>query len=242
MITFPNCKINLGLHILEKRSDGYHQLETVFYPLPLKDILEIIESEKGVVLSESGLPVDGNENDNLCVKTYQLLKNDFPDLPAIKIHLHKGIPPGAGLGGGSADAAFMLTLLNKKFNLALSKEKLLEYSLQLGSDCPFFIFNKPCFASGRGELLEEIEMDLSGYKFLVIIPDIPVRTAWAFSQLNLKTQKKEKKGALKKIIQQPVYTWKESLVNDFEEIIFSNHPDIALIKEKLYDAGATYAS
>jgi len=156
MVVFPNCKINLGLHITGKRDDGFHNLETIFYPIPLKDALELISNTNNnpeVEFTGTGLIVDGNAADNLCVKAYHLLKKDFPQLPTVKIHLHKAIPMGAGLGGGSADAAFMLKLLNTKFDLNISTAQLINYSLQLVSDCPFLIINKPCFARGRGEVL-----------------------------------------------------------------------------------------
>ena len=170
MISFPNCKINLGLHIVNKRADGFHNLETIFYPIPLNDAVEIITSSSTneVTYTSSGNTIDGAADDNLCIKAYHLLKKDFPNLPNIKLHLHKVIPTGAGLGGGSADAAFALKLINDKYQLNLSTSKLLNYALQLGSDCPFFIINKPCFASGRGEVLEELELDLSAFKFVLI--------------------------------------------------------------------------
>jgi len=181
MLSFPNCKINLGLHILGKRDDGFHNLETVFYPVPFKDALELIPSTNtGIEFTATGLAVDGNAADNLCAKAYHLLKKDFPEIPTIKIHLHKAIPLGAGLGGGSADAAFMLKLLNEKFKLNLSTDQLINYALQLGSDCPFFIINKPCLATGRGEMLEEIAVDLSAYKIVLINPGIHINTGWAF--------------------------------------------------------------
>src|SRR5437870_5039629 len=151
MIAFPNCKINLGLNITNKREDGFHDLETIFFPIPLTDVLEIIPSDSFELIT-SGLAI--NTDDNLCIKAYNFLKQDLPGLPAIKMHLHKAIPMGAGLGGGSSDAAFTLHLLNEKFQLKLSSEKLLEYSLQLGSDCPFFLINKSSFGTGRGEILE----------------------------------------------------------------------------------------
>ncbi len=161
MILFPNCKINLGLKILHKRTDGYHALETVFYPLPLNDALEVVTMSKQefsphIPFTMSGLDIEGHPGSNLCLKAYRLLKNDHPALPKVKMHLHKVIPSGAGLGGGSADAAFTLMLLNKKFRLGLTQEKLIEYALMLGSDCPFFIINKPCFAEGRGEQLQPL--------------------------------------------------------------------------------------
>lgn len=237
MISFPNCKINLGLHILNKREDGFHNLETFFYPLPLRDALEIIKAEK-TVFTSSGLPVPGNADDNICLKAYYLLKKYFAALPPVKIHLHKTIPVGAGLGGGSADGAFTLTLLNKKFNLELSIDQLINYALKLGSDCPFFIVNKPCIATGRGEILEPLSIDLSAYKFLIVNPGIHVNTGWAFSQITPVFPEK----SIAAIITQPVETWKKELKNDFEESVFKNHPEIKSIKEELYNQGAVYAS
>lgn len=152
MVVFPNCKINLGLNIVGKRSDGYHDLETFFYPIQLRDAIEVIEDEnvhRPVECSIGGFPIEGNIENNLCIKAYYLLKKDFPLLPAVRMHLHKAIPIGAGLGGGSADGAFTLKLLNKKFALSLSEKQSSDYALQLGSDCPFFILNKPCFATGH---------------------------------------------------------------------------------------------
>ena len=237
MVTFPNCKINLGLNIVGKRNDGYHDLETVFYPLQIKDAVEVIEDES-FHFSLSGLTFDGESENNLCVKAYQLLKKDFPSLATIKMHLHKAIPIGAGLGGGSADGAFTLKLLNKKFNLGLSEEQLIKYSLLLGSDCPFFIINKPCFATGRGEILEMIDLDLSNYKLLVVNPGIHINTAWAFSNIKPLTPK----ISVKEIIQQPIGRWKDELKNDFEEPAFEKHPEIKKIKEEMYNAGAIYSS
>ena len=241
MIVFPNCKINLGLNILRKREDRFHDLETVFYPIHFTDALEIIpnpDSQAETEFTITGLKVDGPAADNLCVKAYQLLKKDFPQLPAVKIHLHKTIPTGAGLGGGSADAAFMLKLLNEKFKLNLSTPELLNYSLQLGSDCPFFILNKPCFATGRGEKLEEIQLDLSAYKIMLINPHIHINTGWAFSQISPSLPKK----TVKEIISQPVSTWKYELENDFEKAVFKAHPQLKSIKEDLYNQGAVYAA
>jgi 4-diphosphocytidyl-2-C-methyl-D-erythritol kinase len=241
MIVFPNCKINLGLQILSKREDEFHDIETVFYPVPFKDALELIpdaNSKTEVDFTATGLAVDGNPEDNLCIKAYHLLKKDFPKLSAVKIHLHKTIPMGAGLGGGSANAAFMLKLLNQKFNLNLSTPKLLNYSYQLGSDCPFFIINKPCFATGRGEELEEIPLDLSTYKIVLINPGIHINTGWAFSQITPALSKK----SIKEIIKQPIETWRDELINDFENPVFKAHPQIKEIKDTLYQQGAIYAS
>ena len=241
MISFPNCKINLGLHILGKREDGFHNLETVFYPLALKDALELMPSSNSTTEIEftgTGLAVDGNMENNLCVKAYYLLKKDFPQLPAVKIHLHKTIPMGAGLGGGSADASFMLRLLNDKFKLNLSNTQLLNYALPLGSDCPFFIINKPCFATGRGEILEEIKIDLSAYKIVLINPGIHINTGRAFSNISPALPKK----SVKEIVQQPIETWKTELKNDFEMPVFAAHPQVKEIKELLYQQGAIYAA
>ena len=242
MIVFPNCKINLGLHIFQKRADGYHDLETVFYPVALKDGLEIIQnpSPKGdeLVITTSGNQIEASTKDNICTKAWLLLKQDFPQLPSIKIHLHKVIPSGAGLGGGSADGAFTLFLLNKKFSLGLSKKQLLNYALKLGSDCPFFIKNKPSYATGRGEKLEEIGLDLSSYQIIIVNPGIHISTGWAFSKLKLFDSFK----SIKEIIQQPIETWEEELKNDFEEAVFGYYPDIKKIKDALYSQGALYAS
>ncbi|HEU4903805.1 MAG TPA: 4-(cytidine 5'-diphospho)-2-C-methyl-D-erythritol kinase [Flavisolibacter sp.] len=241
MILFPNCKINLGLHILRKREDGFHDLETVFYPVPLQDALEIIHHPAPITdieFSASGLQVDGNISDNICVKAYRLLKTDFPQLAPIKMHLHKTIPMGAGLGGGSANGAFTILLLNKKFNLGIRQEQLIHYALQLGSDCPFFIKNTPCVATGRGEIMEALCLDLSAYQFVLVNPGIHVNTGWAFSQI----QPAAGRPSLKDVIQLPVNEWKGRLVNDFEEPVCRQYPEIAQARQTLYEQGAVYAS
>lgn len=236
MVIFPNCKINLGLHILQKREDGFHNLETIFYPIPLVEALEIIHANE-TSITITGLKIDSTEQENICIKAYHLLKKDF-HLPAVKIHLHKNIPIGAGLGGGSADGAFALLLLNKKFNLNLTEEQLISYALALGSDCPFFIKNTPCFATKQGEVLQEVDIDLSSYKLVLINPHIHINTGWAFSQI----EPNENRTSLSEIIQQPVQQWKERLINDFEKAIFQYHPAIKEIKEQLYSKGAFYAA
>lgn len=241
MVTFPNCKINLGLNITGRRNDGYHDLESVFYPLAIKDIVEVIAAKNDTHFSVSGLTLDGRQEDNLCVKAYSVLKKDFPQMTPVQMHLHKVIPVGTGLGGGSADGAFTLKLLNQKFALNLSAGQLISYALQLGSDCPFFIINRPCYATGRGEILERTELDLSDYKFLIVAPGIHINTKWAFSQPGLMDNPVNKEK-IKEIVLQPVETWKNKLTNDFEKVIFPQHPEIELIKEKLYEAGALYAS
>lgn len=241
MILFPNCKINLGLQILRKRDDGFHDLETVFYPLPWQDAIEVIQHPSpltDIEFSGTGIKVGGSLSNNICVKAYQLLRTDFPQLPAVKMHLHKTIPMGAGLGGGSADGAFTLLLLNKKFNLGLSEVALMDYALQLGSDCPFFIRNKPCFATGRGEIMEDVKLDLSGYKFVLVNPRIHINTGWAFSQI----KPAGKRQSIREIIQLPVDEWHEKLVNDFEEPAAKYHPEIAGVKDALRQQGALYAS
>ncbi len=241
MIVFPNCKINLGLHILQKRTDGFHDIETVFYPVALKDALEVVQNPSPISkmqFTTSGLIIDSTPEQNICFKAYQLLKKDFPQLPSIKMHLHKVIPSGAGLGGGSSDGAFTLSLLNKKFNLELNEDQLIHYALQLGSDCPYFIKNKPCHATGRGEKLEEIEVNLSTYKIVLVNPQIHINTGRAFSKIIPSNQR----TSVKEIIQKPIEQWKDWLKNDFEEIVFAEHPEIKTIKEKLYQQGAVYAS
>jgi len=241
MVLFPNCKINLGLNIVGKRSDGYHDLETVFYPIQIKDAVEIIEKKK-LEFSISGLAIEAEHQNNLCLKAYHLLKKDFPQLPSVQMHLHKAIPIGAGLGGGSADGAFTLKLLNQKFDLSLSEKQLMDYALQLGSDCPFFILNQPCFATGRGETLTKADIDFSKFKIVIVHPGIHISTAWAFSQLSGRLQQPDNYKTIKEIIQQSISTWKEELINDFEEPVLQKYPEIKKIKDELYDAGALYSS
>lgn len=244
MVSFPNCKINIGLNITGKRADGYHNLETVFYPIGIKDALEIITAKqdqaKDFIFSSSGNMIDINEEDNLCVKAYRLLKKDYPHIPSIKMHLHKNIPMGAGMGGGSADASAVLVILNTKFDLQISTNKLMEYALMLGSDCPFFISNKTCLAKGRGELLTELSLDLSNYKFLVVNPGIHINTAMAFSKLDANAFSAE--GILEKAISNPISEWKNYIYNDFEKPVFEMYPSIEAIKNKLYDSGAIYSA
>ncbi len=242
MVIFPNAKINLGLRVTAKRVDGFHDLDTVFYPLPLFDILEVISlgnnATESISITLSGKKVAGNIESNLCFKAYQLLKKDFPQLPSIAIHLHKNIPMGAGMGGGSSDGAYMLKLLNEKFNLQIQDEILARYALQLGSDCPFFIFNKTSHATGRGEIMHPIELDLSDKKIVLICPGIHVSTAEAFSDIQIK----EHMDTCSEIIKAPIATWKEKLINDFERPVFKKHPVLAEIKDELYHSGAIYAS
>lgn len=242
MITFPNVKINLGLSITEKRPDGYHNLETVFYPVALEDALEIRTSsatapDRKFTLHQHGLEIAGKAEDNLVAKAYQLLDEKF-NLPPVDIHLYKHIPSGAGLGGGSSDAAFMLKLLNEHFHLNLPDNQLEEYAATLGADCAFFIRNKPTFAEGIGNIFSPIELSLSGYGIMIVKPDIFVSTREAFS--NIHPHRPE--HPIKEVIQRPVSEWKETLINDFEASVFPLHPAIEAIKQELYNQGAAYAS
>jgi 4-diphosphocytidyl-2-C-methyl-D-erythritol kinase len=238
MVRFPNCKINLGLYITRKRDDGYHDLETVFFPVPVRDALEVVPAEV-TRLHISGKAVAGNEDDNLVLKAYRLLKEQYGSkLPPLGIHLLKAIPMGAGMGGGSADGAFMLQLLNDHCNLKLSQEELAEYALKLGSDCPFFIYNKPQFAQGRGEQLQPVHIDLSAYSIQLICPDVHVSTAKAFSMITPKPAPFD----LRRLSELPISEWKANISNDFEQPIFQQEPVLAEIKQQLYAGGAIYAS
>jgi 4-diphosphocytidyl-2-C-methyl-D-erythritol kinase len=242
MVVFPNAKINIGLNIIGKRADGFHNLETIFYPVPIKDAVEIIENKDAstdLIFSASGNIINVSDDDNLCVKAVRLLKKGF-QFPPVKMHLHKNIPMGAGMGGGSADASAILSLLNKKFELNISTEKLMEYALILGSDCPFFIINKPCFASGRGEVLQEININLSAYKIMIVHPGIHVNTGQAFSQLNATNFSPA--GELAEQVKMDITLWKCHIKNDFEDLVFKKHPTIKEIKEKLYHKGAVYSA
>jgi 4-diphosphocytidyl-2-C-methyl-D-erythritol kinase len=244
MITFPIAKINLGLNVVEKRLDGYHNLQTVFYPVPIMDALEIAPMSEGFPsdvdcdLKVTNIHIEGDEQRNLVVRAYQLLKKDFPSLPRIHTHLWKGIPTQAGMGGGSSDCAYMIRLLNETFDLQLTNEQMQQYAAQLGADCAFFIESVPCYAEGIGEQLEPISLDLSGWYIGVVRPDIPVPTKEAFSRIH------PHNPALncREVVMQPVETWRDNLINDFEESVFALHPEIGAVKEQLYKMGATYAA
>ena len=238
MITFPNAKINLGLNIVEKRADGYHNLETVFYPIPVEDALEIhLSNTNEVTLHQSGVAIDGNVENNLVVKAYRLLQTEY-NLPAVDIYLHKHIPSGAGLGGGSADAAFMLKLLNTRFELGVDDDKLEAYAAKLGADCAFFIRNRPTFAEGIGNLFSPIDVSLQGYQILLVKLPIFVSTREAFALI----KPHRPAHSLREVIAMPINEWKEYMVNDFEESVFSQHPAIEELKAELYNIGATYAA
>lgn len=240
MIVFPNIKINLGLSITEKRPDGYHNLETVFYPVALEDALEIrtlTEAEKKITLHQYGMEIAGNPEDNLVAKAYSLLDKEF-HLPPVEIHLYKHIPSGAGLGGGSSDAAFMLKLLNNHFHLELSEDQLEIYAATLGADCAFFIKNKPTYAEGIGNIFSPIELSLKGYQIMIVKPDVFVSTREAFANIH----PHHPEYPVKEVIRRPVAEWKDTLINDFEASVFPQHPVIGEIKQELYNQGAVYAS
>lgn len=240
MITFPNAKINLGLSITERRPDGYHNLETVFYPLPIEDILEVTErscSNHKYKLNVSGIELEGDLDNNLVLKAYRMLDNDF-QLPAVDIQLHKNIPSGAGLGGGSADAAFMIRLLNELFHLQITTEQQEKYAAKLGADCAFFIQNKPTYAEGIGNIFSPINLSLAGYQYVLIKPNIFVSTRSAFAKIT----PHKPAISLKEVIQHPIEEWKNLLHNDFEDSVFPQYPAIAKIKQKLYEHQAIYAS
>ncbi len=236
MVAFPHCKINLGLHVISRREDGYHNIETCFYPVPWTDILEIIPS-KEFTFTSSGMVIPGKEADNLCVKAYQLLQTQFK-LEPVKIHLHKVLPTGAGLGGGSSDAVFTLRLLNTVFNLKFTTNHLREFASLLGSDCTFFVEDKPMLGRGRGEQLTELQLSLKGYYLVVVKPDIHVSTAEAYAGV----QPQQPDKTIAEILSYPITKWKDNLVNDFEKTVFKKYPSIEAIKKDLYDCGASYAS
>ena len=240
MIAFPPAKINIGLQVLGKRADGFHDLNTIFYPLPFYDALEFVRNENGPEFSfgQTGLRLNITPEENLVAKAYHLLKANHPKIGNISAHLHKAIPSGAGLGGGSSDASSMLKLLNDAFQLGLSTAQLLGYALTLGSDCPFFINNKPALAGGKGEKLSALQLDLSGYDILLVNPGIEINTGWAFSQLKSFKNFVD----LSEAIHLPMQEWKTCIQNDFEAVVFESHPEIAQITRSLYSAGALYAS
>lgn len=244
MITFPNAKINLGLNVVEKRPDGYHNLETVFYPVPITDALEIVEmdrqfpSDVDCDLKVTNLEIEGDEQCNLVVRAYRLLKQDFPDLPRVHAHLYKGIPTQAGMGGGSSDCGFMITQLDRQFGLGLTDEQMIRYAASLGADCAFFVLNRPCYAEGIGERLQPISLSLSGWYLAVVRPAIPVSTREAFSLIVPEHPARN----CRDIVMQPVETWREALTNDFERSVFALHPEIGAIKDRLYELGAVYAA
>jgi 4-diphosphocytidyl-2-C-methyl-D-erythritol kinase len=236
MVAFPPCKINLGLNIIRKRVDGYHDIETCFYPIPLTDVLEVIPSSS-LSFASSGIAIPGNSNDNLCLKAYEFLQKEF-GLPPVKIHLHKIIPTGAGLGGGSADAAYTLRLLRDLFNLAIDEKKLMQYAARIGSDCSFFIQDKPMMGIGRGEVLKPCKVDLRGKYLILVNAGLHVSTAEAYAGVIPGTPV----FPIEDTFIRPLESWKTLLQNDFEVSVFKRFPLISNLKEELYKAGAVYAS
>lgn len=236
MVTFPNAKINLGLNIIRKRPDGFHDLESCFYPVQWCDALEILPGEE-TTFDLSGIPVPGNASTNLCLQAYRLLCRDHR-LPPVRMQLHKVIPIGAGLGGGSADCAFALKILNTLFSLHLSEDDLEAYARKLGSDCAFFIRNKPVFATHKGDAFEPLPLNLSGYACVAVYPGIHITTAEAYRNVKATAPSE----ALKERLQQDISTWKDWVKNDFETALFPLYPILAELKQTMYHHGALYAS
>ncbi|WP_341226004.1 4-(cytidine 5'-diphospho)-2-C-methyl-D-erythritol kinase [uncultured Arcticibacterium sp.] len=237
MISFPNAKINIGLNILNKREDGFHNIESIFYPIAWQDALETCKSDS-FAFNSSGLDIPGDTKNNLIIKAYNLIKNLIPKEESVKIHLHKVIPMGAGLGGGSADGAFALKLLNELFKLNLNDDVLESMAAELGSDCPFFIKNKPVFCYDRGIKFKEIDLDLSDYKIIVVNPNIHISTAEAYGAITPILPKSDLLDAIKS----PMTGWAGLITNDFEEPLAKKYPKIQEVKEQLYQLGACYAS
>lgn len=237
MIVFPNSKINLGLNIVSKREDGYHDIETIFYPIKLHDALEITVSEGNNQFFTTGFNLDGKLTDNICYKTYTRFKQLF-EIPKINCHLHKAVPVGAGLGGGTADAAYMMKLLNEFFNLQLSEAQLSKFASKMGADCAFFLKNKPVFAKGIGDDFEDINLSLQGKYIVLAKPPVNICTKTAYSSIKPKAPK----IPLKEAILEPIEKWRKLIFNDFEENIFSMYPEIRKIKDILFNNGAKYAS
>ena len=236
MIRFPQAKINLGLRILEKRSDGYHEIDSCMYPIGIEDIIEVIPNYSEQ-LHVSGLLVNGEVTTNLCWKAYQLIKERYK-IPSTYLHLNKQIPMGAGLGGGSSDASAVLLMLNECYQLGISLKQLEEMAAELGSDCPFFIESKPKMVSGRGEIMDPVTIDLSGYYLKVINPGIHIGTAEAYAGVSPYRGGK----TVREVVEGPNENWKKELVNDFEHSVFQRNPLLAAIKNELYAEGAVYAA
>jgi len=249
MITYPNCKINLGLHVTGRRPDGYHNLETIFLPVvdsltggkAFHDMLEIVETDRPTYVEQNGIALDSAPEDNLCMKAYRLLRSEF-DIPEVAIRLDKDIPFGAGLGGGSSDAAFTLKMLNSMFSLGLSDSDLEQRSARIGADCAFFIRNTAAFATGIGDILEPIDIDLSGYRIAIELPENEhVSTREAYSGLD-RSLFGHPRPDLREAIKAPIDTWRDNIVNDFETSVFPQHPAIQSLKATMYQCGALYAS
>lgn len=236
MICFPNAKINLGLHVLEKRGDGFHDIETIMYPVPLHDVIEFKAGTQDR-LCLYGLPVPGNPAQNILLKTVKLIR-EHKEVPPLEIHLLKAIPMGSGLGGGSADAAFLIKALNQHFFLDFSMQDMKEIAQEVGSDCPFFIENKAALALGRGEVLKPLDFSLDGLQLVLVFPDIHIHTAWAYAHV----VPHKPSSPLSDMIRQPMESWCDVMVNDFEPAVFANYPGLKAIKDTLVEMGALYAS
>lgn len=236
MIVYPNAKINLGLDIVSRREDGYHNIETVFYPIPLQDALEVQQAEQPS-FRMAGTPLDCAAGDNLVIKVLRMVQQEY-QLPALDIYLYKHIPSGAGLGGGSSDAAFMMKLLNEKFNLGMTEEQMEQRLATLGADCAFFVRNKPVFATGIGNVFTPVELSLEGWTLVLVKPDVVVSTRDAYAGV----QPKQPSESLLDLIKLPVEEWQGRVNNAFETSVFGRHPEIAAIKDRLIDLGATYAA
>jgi len=236
MVVFPNAKINIGLQITDKRSDGFHNLLSLFYPVPWKDVLEILPAEK-FSLHIVGLSIPGEPADNSLTKAYQLLHNKYAIDP-VEIILYKNIPMGAGLGGGSADAAFGLRLLNDYFGLALSDVRLMEYAILLGSDCPYFIKNTPQMVSGRGEIMEDSSLSLKGYNILIIYPDVFVSTAKAYKLINTKSGR----PSLYELLELPISKWQGVIINAFQNPVEQAFPRLKELNENIMHSAPVYAA
>jgi len=240
MLTFPTAKLNLGLYVTERRPDGFHTLESVFLPLPWADVLEILPAPGGQAtgITLTGRPIPGDPATNLCIRACELIQADFPHLPPVQIHLHKLVPIGAGLGGGSSDAAFALKATNDLFGLSLSVEALENYARRLGSDCAFFIRNKPVLAVERGDVFEEIDLNVAGTGCVVVYPNLHISTAEAYARI----VPQQPAHALRQALAQPMESWRDTVRNDFETALTPAYPLLANIKQQLYAAGAAYAS
>ncbi len=237
LTTHPNCKINIGLRVINRRPDGYHNLETIFYPIPLYDELTVTENENDELILE-GICIDGNPWDNLVMRVPRLLREDGFQIPPIRVELKKNIPSGAGLGGGSSDAAFMMKMLNEMFSLGMNNQEMEEKVARLGADCAVFIQNKPVFAEGIGNIFTPIDLDLSGWHLVLIKPDDFISTREAYSSV----KPKKANTNLIQLVKEDINTWKDKVINDFEKSVFPGHPCVENILHELYKIGAVYAA
>lgn len=244
MVVFPNCKINLGLNIIEKRGDGFHNLESIFLPISYADVLEVLPARNGCTsftLKTTGHKIFGDYRQNIVFKAYDILKKNYSEqVKPVEVHLHKVLPNGAGIGGGSSDGTSMLACLNNLFDLALTTEELASFALELGSDCPFFVYNTPAFVTGRGEHILPITIGsfLQQATVVLLHPQLHISTKQIFSKI---TPHKPNLSVLE-AIQQPIQSWKDCIKNDFEEVVFSENIGLSALKNMLYNLGADYSS